>query len=103
MANELVVICGAGGFIVGHLVKALIGERPFLFLMIRPPHKSTQGRTLFPYPTLFRSHQRHDRGPRSGLGQGPLWPSRLLCALLDRKSTRLNSSHPSLSRMPSSA
>ena len=28
---------------------------------------------------------------------------KVLCAALDRKSTRLNSSHPSSSRMPSSA
>src|SRR5216117_4423354 len=27
----------------------------FFFLMIRPPPRSTQGRTLFPYTTLFRS------------------------------------------------
>src|SRR5436190_9767447 len=55
-----------------------------VFLMIRPPPRST----LFPYTTLFRSHQgrhalcahrryRRGRSPRD----------------LDRKSTRLNSSH----------
>ena len=36
MANELVVICGAGGFIGGHLVKALIGERPVRAVDIKP-------------------------------------------------------------------
>src|SRR4051794_41694876 len=57
--------------------------------MIRRPPRST----LFPYTTLFRSRRRgtgmkldssiaagHDRGDRA-----------------DRKSTRLNSSHPSIS------
>src|SRR6266481_8491516 len=57
----------------------------FFFLMIRRPPRST----LFPYTTLFRSqpardadrwHQRRD--PRTGR---------------DRKSTRLNSSHSSIS------
>src|SRR6266487_5683720 len=59
----------------------------FFFLMIRRPPRST----LFPYTTLFRS-----RGPRrahidarAGGGTGRI-PR-------DRKSTRLNSSHPSIS------
>src|SRR5207249_12073153 len=59
----------------------------FFFLMIRRPPRST----LFPYTTLFRSgirHQdvapRHDRQPRRRPDQ-------------DRKSTRLNSSHVSIS------
>src|SRR5216117_4193103 len=29
----------------------------FFFLMIRRPPRSTQGRTLFPYTTLFRSRE----------------------------------------------
>src|SRR5216110_3437839 len=50
----------------------------FFFLMIRPPPRSTQAHTLFPYTTLFRSDARknpkprragvigrHDRGERS--------------------------------------
>ena len=42
-------------------------------------------------------------------GAGNLWPIAILLAVVlgfapsDRKSTRLNSSHPSISRMPSSA
>src|SRR5216117_1698930 len=41
------------------------------FLMIRRPPRSTQGRTLFPYTTLFRSHQ---FGPPARV-TGPLpWP-----------------------------
>src|SRR5216110_1264592 len=70
------------------------------FLMIRRPRKSTPAHTLFPYTTLFRSRasrrqrDRADDAARTREGAGP---SR------DRKSTRLNSSHVSLSRMPSSA
>src|SRR5256885_12242286 len=66
----------------------------FFFLMIRRPPRST----LFPYTTLFRS-----RSPSSAeaiarasgfssmteFTMGPLWSS----VLIDRKSTRLNSSH----------
>src|SRR3989337_3336699 len=59
----------------------------FFFLMIRRPPRST----LFPYTTLFRSHRaplRTVRGAQLHLereGRG------------DRKSTRLNSSHGSIS------
>src|SRR6266481_7095609 len=64
----------------------------FFFLMIRRPPRST----LFPYTTLFRSG---DGRPRS------FWPchrnpaskgSAAACGP-DRKSTRLNSSHSSIS------
>src|SRR6266542_6374134 len=58
----------------------------FFFLMIRRPPRST----LFPYTTLFRSRCPVERGrPR----QGP----RLCRTVRDRKSTRLNSSHGSIS------
>src|SRR5260221_14260078 len=71
----------------------------FFFLMIRRPPRST----LFPYTTLFRSHQSGAgdgadprRGPRPGRlrvrgrpGRGPRRG--------DRKSTRLNSSHTVIS------
>src|SRR6267143_4352029 len=58
----------------------------FFFLMIRRPPRST----LFPYTTLFRS------GPcRRGRGAGR--PSRPDGRRPDRKSTRLNSSHSSIS------
>src|ERR1044072_8907533 len=66
--------------------------------MIRRPPKST----LFPYTTLFRSVRARDdltvsQKPIDDLarlrsGHGPS---------LDRKSTRLNSSHTDISRMPS--
>src|SRR5438876_6507336 len=68
--------------------------------MLRPPPRST----LFPYTTLFRSHS-------SPVELGPEWTEdeenedRLLTEAgkvvreyrRDRKSTRLNSSHPSIS------
>src|SRR5690242_20907078 len=65
----------------------------FFFLMIRRPPRST----LFPYTTLFRSpapdrtraaHVRHASGCEPW--EGPSVPG-------DRKSTRLNSSHMSIS------
>src|SRR5207248_10148111 len=61
----------------------------FFFLMIRRPPRST----LFPYTTLFRSRDRHDR-PRPG----PVAVLRdQLAGHPDRKSTRLNSSHRTIS------
>src|SRR5437667_5875252 len=36
MASKPLVICGAGGFIGGHLVKALIGRRPIRAIDIKP-------------------------------------------------------------------
>src|SRR6266487_109127 len=62
---------------------------PFFFLMIRPPPRST----LFPYTTLFRSRTRR------GVGK-PVRPPAVCinrARVGDRKSTRLNSSHPSIS------
>src|SRR5208337_5276744 len=59
----------------------------FFFLMIRRPPRST----LFPYTTLFRSSRRYRSvGARAG---DPLGGERRL----DRKSTRLNSSHRCIS------
>src|SRR6266480_5164221 len=67
----------------------------FFFLMIRRPPRST----LFPYTTLFRSrwprrrrrpHRRRRRAPRRRAG-------RVAPGARDRKSTRLNSSHMSIS------
>src|SRR3712207_7192181 len=74
----------------------------FLLMMLRPPRS-----TLFPYTTLFRSPgnplgagERPGRD-RRGDGRRP-HPRRLLlqhkgAARLDRKSTRLNSSHANIS------
>src|SRR2546430_13544102 len=64
--------------------------------MIRRPPRST----LFPYTTLFRSRQgrraaRHSRDRRHHLPAGELQARR--SAELDRKSTRLNSSHSQIS------
>src|SRR6266487_2568435 len=58
------------------------------FLMIRRPPRST----LFPYTTLFRSRRwwwRRSRRPGTAAARRP--------GSRDRKSTRLNSSHPSIS------
>src|ERR1044072_9844362 len=67
----------------------------FFFLMIRRPPRST----LFPYTTLFRSQQlQRTKGllqERDALQMREEYK--------DRKSTRLNSSHTDISRMPSSA
>src|SRR3712207_8269066 len=80
----------------------------FFFLMIRRPPRST----LFPYTTLFRSHLcrglllvPEDDGLRDpGMGGKAALLARLhrreravLPHALDRKSTRLNSSHANIS------
>src|SRR6202161_4947462 len=61
----------------------------FFFLMIRRPPRST----LFPYTTLFRSSV--TCCPGTGRWSRPRSTS--CCAGRDRKSTRLNSSHHSIS------
>src|SRR3712207_6966068 len=87
----------------------------FFFLMIRRPPRST----LFPYTTLFRSGLQHRVEPlgqvvgrpgregQLGDGLGPVrgaldlepavGPLEVLLGHLDRKSTRLNSSHANIS------
>src|SRR6266496_4942729 len=66
--------------LVGDVVVVLF----FFFLMIRRPPRST----LCPYTTLFRSRSCWRSRPRGH------WPG---CRSLDRKSTRLNSSHVEIS------
>src|SRR2546430_4563122 len=64
----------------------------FFFLMIRRPPRST----LFPYTTLFRSLRRaRDADPLVRLVR--LQPGIDAVGRLDRKSTRLNSSHSQIS------
>src|SRR5947199_6457667 len=76
------------------------------FLMIRRPPRST----LFPYTTLFRSGKVHEDVTRSDIGSGReeikgIDPKLTKCGShvgrrdtgLDRKSTRLNSSHLGIS------
>src|SRR3546814_19757943 len=88
------------------------------FLMIRRPPRSTRTDTLFPYTTLFRSHDSARPGPFRTIthprkshenlrleNQSPgaisPWPARSRARFKrpssslrrDRKSTRLNSSH----------
>src|SRR3546814_13433673 len=85
----------------------------FFFLMIRRPPRSTRTDTLFPYTTLFRSHGASSPDAAEWLKTGGFYqlihavaaltimsfargPAVLLLvggAILDRKSTRLNSSH----------
>src|SRR5436305_11146480 len=66
----------------------------FFFLMIRRPPRST----LFPYTTLFRStaHRRALR-PLCRAGAGAVVLRHLCRRPVDRKSTRLNSSHVRIS------
>src|SRR2546430_8910799 len=74
--------------------------------MIRRPPRST----LFPYTTLFRSHlhgllastaaQKPVVLREAGVGRAHdimILPNRISKGLLDRKSTRLNSSHSQIS------
>src|SRR6201992_3215201 len=75
----------------------LLVLRVLFFLMIRRPPRST----LFPYTTLFRSHEgaaawfeEQMRGPEGAIARDYLAGR---CSCQDRKSTRLNSSHPSIS------
>src|SRR4051794_41490652 len=66
--------------------------------MIRRPPRST----LFPYTTLFRSGMAGREQPKpvtlqNLLGHSSTIAGMWLQVLQDRKSTRLNSSHPSIS------
>src|SRR2546430_13757485 len=63
--------------------------------MIRRPPRST----LFPYTTLFRSATNSRKGPFLGGREGRVRSSAAstLYTELDRKSTRLNSSHSQIS------
>src|SRR3546814_19087683 len=72
----------------------------FFFLMIRRPPRSTRTDTLFPYTTLFRSAEQHERVVLRGCEPPALPELRGFAVdridhqrLADRKSTRLNSSH----------
>src|SRR2546427_11775395 len=73
---------------------SLVRELPyFFFLMIRRPPRST----LFPYTTLFRSMHDWVGGRTSIMSAVGLVPMALLGFNIDRKSTRLNSSHSQIS------
>src|SRR5258708_29632470 len=77
----------------------------FFFLMIRRPPRST----LFPYTTLFRSYQpdgvsggysdqvRNGNTAQVSFRSNGLTTPETLHTFLDRKSTRLNSSHQIIS------
>src|SRR2546430_12583780 len=69
------------------------------FLMIRRPPRST----LFPYTTLFRSQVPTQIVRERTIAPSEVLPTRLAASLakqapeIDRKSTRLNSSHSQMS------
>src|SRR2546427_988850 len=68
----------------------------FFFLMIRRPPRST----LFPYTTLFRSDQAEYKKAEGLIREGLEMSKRQLRPghpAIDRKSTRLNSSHSQIS------
>src|SRR3970282_2456068 len=69
-------------------MSTFLGSRCFFFLMIRRPPRST----LFPYTTLFRSGK---PGGRDACVLGADLARD--AAVRDRKSTRLNSSHITIS------
>src|SRR3546814_6453963 len=46
----------------------------FFFVMLRRPPRSTRTYTLFPYTTLFRSHQPQLGSPWFNLGDWPVYP-----------------------------
>src|SRR5689334_25415293 len=85
-------------------LRILFVSLSFFFFMIRRPPRST----LFPYTTLFRSRSRsHTDRARVRTSHGPTRRGRPRAARQqrtglpredeDRKSTRLNSSHSSIS------
>src|SRR5438309_6909648 len=65
----------------------------FFFLMIRRPPRST----LFPYTTLFRSLELEQRGHGLLPAERAAFERVVHVRRRDRKSTRLNSSHSSIS------
>src|SRR5258707_11018958 len=69
----------------------------FFFLMIRRPPRST----LFPYTTLFRSEGHPASGDTVAVvardGAFLAWAAYCPESQIDRKSTRLNSSHANIS------
>src|SRR5690242_20184702 len=84
------------------LLRLFTAKKHFFYLMIWRPPRST----LFPYTTLFRSTLAPDYRIFRMLNGGiPLWVLTVLFVVIDfaalgtqdRKSTRLNSSHMSIS------
>src|SRR5438067_10897938 len=65
----------------------------FFFLMIRRPPRST----LFPYTTLFRSRPKCSAKISSRFPESSRNSTNRASCVGDRKSTRLNSSHVSIS------
>src|SRR5688572_31313160 len=65
----------------------------FFFLMIRRPPRST----LFPYTTLFRSYRKERDMKKVSVVLSLVLLCVSVASALDRKSTRLNSSHSQIS------
>src|SRR5438876_7760909 len=80
-------------FSIKYIIFASESYPYFFFLMIRRPPRST----LFPYTTLFRSGPWHFVQNKFALGDDVYWNKGAHKRHQDRKSTRLNSSHPSIS------
>src|SRR5213595_2123117 len=98
--RRMVSLFGTRGCVAG---RSDACARAVFFLMKRRPPRSTQLRTLFPYTTLFRSQAGRGDGCRAADRAARHGTDNHGAISRDRKSTRLNSSHPQLSRMPSSA
>src|SRR3546814_19445480 len=98
-----VYLCYFYIFIYNHFVVSTLFLFFFcFFLMIRRPPRSTRTDTLFPYTTLFRSGLMHAAGevsvrPYASTRVQPVTffqrSATARCTAIDRKSTRLNSSH----------
>src|SRR2546430_1287397 len=71
----------------------LLNKIRFFFLMIRRPPRST----LFPYTTLFRSSQLAQLDPINPAPPKITAERKRPLLFIDRKSTRLNSSHSQIS------
>src|SRR3712207_8828552 len=82
-----------------YVIMGVLSLVSFFFLMIRRPPRST----LFPYTTLFRSCSPMNFFATQGIlllqPEGPLQSSDFesVANVVDRKSTRLNSSHANIS------
>src|SRR6056297_2462209 len=89
----------------GEVEAGKLRPRELVVVVRRPPPGSTRTDTLFPYTTLFRSMVVAYLDTVMGftimasVADQPLTSG----PTIDRKSTRLNSSHSGETRMPSSA
>ena len=92
------LVTGGAGFIGSHLCESLLADGAHVF---RVRAKDAAG-NMDPTPAE-RSWTADTTPPDTAIDAAPPALGRSASAALDRKSTRLNSSHSSVSRMPSSA